>query len=303
MDFKDLIYLDAIDRHRKLTDAAKELYITQPALTKFLKSLEKNLGVEFFRWVGNSMMPTPTGEQYLIFARKVLAEKKQLDTTISLMNDGHGSLRVGIPVTRAVTFVDILLKYKNLYPNVDVILVEDNFVDIEEALLDCRLDVAFISNYHNNANIVAEKLCEEEILLYIPDGIKATEGEYVDFSKYPWVDLQALEYERFLITSKTQTSGLYAQKIFKEYGYTPQESFHIRNLAAELRLARKGHGICFYCKPPVPTEWSLPPEEEKHLYSFGNHRHCSSFYALYSKKLYFKEHVLDFIRLTREIYK
>ena len=34
MDFKDLVYLEAIDRHRNLTYAAQELFITQPALTE-----------------------------------------------------------------------------------------------------------------------------------------------------------------------------------------------------------------------------------------------------------------------------
>ena len=71
--FKDLVYPEAIDRHRNLTYAAQELFITQPALTKFLKSFESSLGVELFRRTGNHMVPTDAGNQYLIFAREVLA--------------------------------------------------------------------------------------------------------------------------------------------------------------------------------------------------------------------------------------
>ena len=96
MDFKDLVYLDAIDRHRSLTYAAEELYISQPALTKFLKNLGKNLGTELFRWTGHHMVPTEAGKLYLDFAKSVLLQKAELDEKIQSIADVQKSMRVGI---------------------------------------------------------------------------------------------------------------------------------------------------------------------------------------------------------------
>ena len=100
MDFRDLVYLDAIDRYRNLTKAARALYITQPALSNFLRSLEEELNIELFRWNGNTMAPTPAGLEYLDFARKVIKSKKELDNSLQLSAFGRGTLRIGIPFSR-----------------------------------------------------------------------------------------------------------------------------------------------------------------------------------------------------------
>ena len=44
IDFKELTYVVAIAKYQNITKAAESLYITQPTLSKFLQTLEKNLG-------------------------------------------------------------------------------------------------------------------------------------------------------------------------------------------------------------------------------------------------------------------
>ena len=71
-------------------------YISQPALTKFLKNLEKNLGTELFRWTGHHIVPTEAGKLYLDFAKSVLLQKAELDEKIQSIADVQKSMRVGI---------------------------------------------------------------------------------------------------------------------------------------------------------------------------------------------------------------
>ena len=117
MDFYQLKYLDAIARHRSLTAAAEELYMTQPALTKFLKKLEKDLGMELFHWTGGHMEPTRAGEEYIKFVRDVLERKEELERTIALERLRQKSLRVGIPFSRTKSFVPALLAFEKLHPD------------------------------------------------------------------------------------------------------------------------------------------------------------------------------------------
>ncbi|MER2026893.1 MAG: LysR family transcriptional regulator, partial [Lachnospiraceae bacterium] len=44
MDFRELSYVMAIAKHRNITKAAESLYLTQPTLSKFLKTLEAEVG-------------------------------------------------------------------------------------------------------------------------------------------------------------------------------------------------------------------------------------------------------------------
>lgn len=303
MDFKDLVYLEAIDRHRNLTYAAQELFITQPALTKFLKSFESSLGVELFRWTGNHMVPTDVGNQYLIFAREVLAKKKQLEASISMMNGGKSTLRIGMPISRTAAFTDVILRFGQQYPHIELTLVENFFTDIEKALLECQIDVAFLSNFEQNQNLVVKLLSQDKILLYIPPQLSGFSTKHVDFSPYPWVDLKELIDFRFLLPPENQTLGLYSRKIFQTYGFYPKKQFPIRSMEAKMRLAQQGYGICLYSPPPAPVWWSLPPSEKANLYSFGTKKEYSSFYAIYSKKLPFPFYVNEFIRFMEEVCK
>lgn len=108
MDLKDLVYLDAIGRHRSLTRAAKEVYITQPALSNFLRNLEDSLKVELFQRSGNTLEPTPAGRCCLEFARRTLAEKETLERQLSVYAYGKGQIRVGVPFSRTERFVGAL---------------------------------------------------------------------------------------------------------------------------------------------------------------------------------------------------
>ena len=62
MDTRSLRYVLAIARHQNLTKAAEELHVGQPTLSKFLQSLENELGLKLFQKVGHRFLLTYAGE-------------------------------------------------------------------------------------------------------------------------------------------------------------------------------------------------------------------------------------------------
>ena len=56
--------------------AAQELYISQPTLTKHLQKLEREMGAKLFSRNGNTYVPTYTGRKYMEYARKILQVKQ-----------------------------------------------------------------------------------------------------------------------------------------------------------------------------------------------------------------------------------
>ena len=65
MDFRSLNFVMAIAKHQNITKAAEALYVGQPTLSKFLMTLEQELGVKLFRRLGNKYMLTYAGERYV----------------------------------------------------------------------------------------------------------------------------------------------------------------------------------------------------------------------------------------------
>lgn len=76
MDFKELSYILCIAKNQSITKAAKELYISQPALSKFLQKIESETGIKLFHHINNQFTPTYAGECYLEYANRIMTIKK-----------------------------------------------------------------------------------------------------------------------------------------------------------------------------------------------------------------------------------
>lgn len=100
MDFKELTYVLALARHQSVTKAAQELYLTQPALTRFLQRLETSVGQPLFTRSGNRLIPTYAGEKYIERAPGNTAFEKTAGR-------GNAGYRPGAPGTAADRLVDL----------------------------------------------------------------------------------------------------------------------------------------------------------------------------------------------------
>ena len=71
MDFKELTYVMALARYQNITRAAQSLYLSQPALTRFLQRLESTLGQPLFNRLDNRLMLTYAGKIYVAKAQEI----------------------------------------------------------------------------------------------------------------------------------------------------------------------------------------------------------------------------------------
>ena len=73
MNFQQIDYLLAIDKYRSFSAAAKEMFVTQPALTIQIKNLEEELGVLLFDRNKKPLEPTTIGNLYIFPSNSILA--------------------------------------------------------------------------------------------------------------------------------------------------------------------------------------------------------------------------------------
>ena len=166
MDFRELQFITAIARHKNITKAAEALYITQPTLSKFLSSLENELGLKLFDRVDRKYIPTYAGRRYLEYARTILDTKASLDSELAdIIKRDVGVLNIGLPNMRCAYMLPKTLPAFNAkYPNVNVNIFEGTSAVIDNRLLDGDIDLAFYSKPHEqNPHIDYETLAREEL--------------------------------------------------------------------------------------------------------------------------------------------
>lgn len=97
MDTNVFRYVLEVDKCKNITLAAKHLFISQPALTKQLSKLEKELGFQLFDRAHTPITTTPQGELFLDFARRYQELEQDFQNDIALSRHPHRRLYGRLP--------------------------------------------------------------------------------------------------------------------------------------------------------------------------------------------------------------
>src|SRR5262245_18620871 len=126
MDFKRLRTFVTVADRGTVSQAAVDLRIAQPALSRQISELERQLGVKLFDRVGRRLALTAEGEQLLVTCRDVLGGVTSLGEQGQLLKrGGAGQLNVATSsILIETVFATFLHHYTHLFPNVRVKLVE-----------------------------------------------------------------------------------------------------------------------------------------------------------------------------------
>jgi DNA-binding transcriptional LysR family regulator len=126
MDLKQLRAFVAAAEHGTVSKAAMHLHASQPALSRQIIDLERELGIAFFDRVGRRLRLTGAGEQFLGHCRRVLGDVTTLvEQARELRAGDSGVLKVtASPQMIDNVFSQFLHRYAEHYPKVEVKLIE-----------------------------------------------------------------------------------------------------------------------------------------------------------------------------------
>ena len=122
-----------------ITRTAAALFISQPAVSKAIKSIEEELGVTlFYRDKKSGLKLTDTGERILGYARRMmLMEEKIYQTAYQANNMLEGTLRIAsLPIGIDHILVKALAAYNEKYPHVSVEILEGSGLDVNKMVSD-----------------------------------------------------------------------------------------------------------------------------------------------------------------------
>ncbi|MGC2062132.1 MAG: LysR family transcriptional regulator [Thermodesulfovibrionales bacterium] len=122
MNFYQLTYFKKVAEIRSISRAAEELLITQPAVSKQIKSLEEELGTKLFDRIGKKVLLTRAGENLYEHAGRILRSVHEAKTAVHDMSrECSGELVIGASDHISLhRLPDVLKAYIAAYPQVDL---------------------------------------------------------------------------------------------------------------------------------------------------------------------------------------
>lgn len=304
MDFRELSYVVGIAKYQNITKAAEALYISQPNLSKFLSSLENNLGIKLFKRVDKKYFPTYAGERYLSYAKNILEAKASLDAEISdIIKKEIGVLNIGLPNMRCTFMLPKTLPpFNKKYPNVKVNIFEGTSATIDQKLLDAEIDLAFYSKpYKLNPHIEYKTIANEELLICTcKDHPVKKSARDNPASPHKKIDLEAIKNERLILLSPEQRTGQISRWYLQQNNISLGNSITTNNMPAVISLTEQGWGVSFIFESHLRWHSPVPKIE---TFSFGEPRVTSDFVAAFRKGSYLSNYARDFIiEVRRAIY-
>ncbi len=144
MDFKQLNAFLTISKLQSFTKAADTLGYAQSTITTQIKQLENELEVKLFERIGKNVTLTHEGKKLLPYAKQMLKLSSDIKNTVFNRETPSGTLTIGAAESLCVLRLpEILKKYRELYPDVDVSLKFGSCADFRYFLTDNIIDVAF----------------------------------------------------------------------------------------------------------------------------------------------------------------
>ncbi len=144
MDLRHLRYFVTVAEAGGFSKAATQLHISQPALSRQVRDLERELGVRLFDRVGRRIRLTGEGDELLIHARTLLADAQSFgERATALTRGATGILRIGAsPQTIESLLASFLLHYQRAHRGIDIRVTQDAGVRLLEKVERGDLHVA-----------------------------------------------------------------------------------------------------------------------------------------------------------------
>jgi len=298
---KELSYVLAIAEYGTASKAAEALFISQPSLSRYIRDLERRLGVQLFSRINNRLVLTYAGETYVETAKKILALYNGLQQELSGINEElSGRLKVGCAVLRmSYNMPSILKAFINKYPNVELQLYENyTTAGLEKILLNGEIDLAII-NQRNIPKLNYIPFFEEELLLAVPTSqALATKAVMKPGLKYPWIDIRLLHNQPYIGLNGEQSIAAKSLEIFKEYNITPAFTLRVKSVESAFRMTEVGLGSSII--PETVTKIPSQNEPPK-LFSFGDPVTQWNLAIAYRDGTVFSNAAVEFINLVKNI--
>jgi DNA-binding transcriptional LysR family regulator len=241
MELRHLRYFLAVAEEMNFTRAAQKVGIGQPPLSQQIRSLEEELGAPLFRRVPRGVELTDSGKVFLPEAQAILAQAERAKKIARRGARGElGSLRLGFTSSAAFTRIvqDAIRVFRENFPNVELILEEEDTRTLLERLSEQTVDAAFIRPGRNDpVGVQVHRLVEESMMIALP-----SDHALVKASGLP---LSALAKDRFLLFPRSAGPGFFDEIISacRHAGFEPKMGYEATQITSVGNMIAAGLGV------------------------------------------------------------
>ncbi|MFC0218674.1 LysR family transcriptional regulator [Pseudochelatococcus lubricantis] len=238
MELRVLHAFVEVVRQGGFSRAAKTVFSTQSTVSKAVRRLEDEVGAPLFDRVGHRSVLTETGEIVYRRAQRILAERDDMFAEIGeLRGLNSGTLRLGLPrIGSSILFAPLFARYRQLYPGIDIRLVEQGSDRLEEILLSGEIDLA-ASLLPVSDDFEWQSVRIEPLMALVPANH--------ELARSPAIDVDILRRQSFILFESGFGLNRIIMDFFKRNDIAPTIAARSSQIDFIVGLVAAGLGVAF----------------------------------------------------------
>jgi DNA-binding transcriptional LysR family regulator len=241
----------SVAEQRGFSRAAAALHLSQPAVSKAVRQLEREVGVPLVERAGRASHLTAAGERLAARARELFGVEATAEEELrALRGLEAGSLRVGASTTIATYLLPpILASFHDEHPAIALRLVSANTRAITRSLLERRLDIALVEGPVEHPRIEARRWRSDELVLIAPpDHRLVARGK---------VRAHDLLTERFVVREQGSGTREVAERALSQHGVHPSIALQLGSTEAVKQAVAAGLGLAIVSRYAAADQLAL----------------------------------------------
>ncbi len=237
LDSRQLKAFTTLARTGSFTLAAKELFLSQSAVSHSMKALENDVGCRLFDRLGKKVLLTQAGEQFLRHADQIIGEMEEARASLQEMGRwGRGRIRVGASQTVCqYVLPGILRKLRDSFAKCFVTVESGDSPALLELLKENHIDLAFCLEPSNEEHIEFHPLFADELFFLAPPS-------------HPWaaagrVHRDEIALQDYIFYNKGSLTYRAIEQYFQKEDIVPRVVMHVGNMETIKELVKAGSGL------------------------------------------------------------
>jgi|SRR5687768_5974924 len=247
IDSRHLRLVSALLATGSATATARQLGVTQSAVSHQLRELETRLGCAVCARVGKRLVLTAAGTRLMQAAEAVLPELHRAAEDVRRLRDGGtGLLRICAQCHTGYHWLPPLIRsFQSRYPTIELDVAVQHTKDPIDALLRGALDLALVTDHVNDRRLEVSPLFTDEHVAIVAPGHA--------WAAQKFVTPQQLGTETLLLYSASPAESFTVRRILKPAGVQPARVRFVQLTEAILELVQADLGVS------VMPKWAIQP--------------------------------------------
>ena len=273
-----------------MSQVAKDMYISQPAISQYISEIESEIDTKLFDRIGKKLYLTHEGKIFYEYTRRILNIYEEGINVLRSSKSNKGNLVIGASTTIGTYIMPhIINKFNKKEKDIEISMIIDNKHNIEELILNNKVDIAFIEGTVNSKEIILKDIWTDELVF-----ISSINHEW-NGKKY--LDIEDLKNNKFIIREDGSGTRQRFEGFLENNDIKFNSYIELSNLEAILNYVKLNIGVS--CVPYMSV---LSEENSKsiNVYRIKDHKINRSLYSAIHKDKYISKPIECFMKFCEK---